>query len=113
MSYEIKLKREQMKVDAIEESMAVNASKFSSEINMLKQMLADKQNQLKNMDIAPGDRITASGVYQGLGRGTAQGSVNGMGRAAEFGINMGGASLSGSVRGSGAGASVNFGGSKY
>ena len=44
MSYEIKLKREQMKVDAIEESMAVNSSKFSSEINMLKQMLADKQN---------------------------------------------------------------------
>ena len=65
------------------------------------------------MDIAPGERITASGVYQGLGRGSAQGSVNGIGRAAEFGINMGGASLSGSVKGSGGGARVNFGGSRY
>ena len=42
VAYEIKLQREQMKVDAIEESFQINQAKFSNEINMLKQMLSEK-----------------------------------------------------------------------
>ena len=54
---EIQLQQEQNKVDAIQESIQINQSKFSNEISMLKQMLSEKNQTLKNMDVRPEDRI--------------------------------------------------------
>mmetsp|Transcript_42903 Transcript_42903/g.41251 ORF Transcript_42903/g.41251 Transcript_42903/m.41251 type:complete len:121 (+) Transcript_42903:2299-2661(+) len=57
VAYEIKLQREQARVDAMEEELARNSTKFSNEINMLQNMLQEKRNTLGNMDVRDEDRI--------------------------------------------------------